>query len=310
MNKHIIIYALLLATILLSALSRVAHAQTWGADGWFYLYWNGPPWREFNPSWTILMSNNTEQTKSGGGYAELESTNVTDFIHPDAYDNSTSRQVFGFFAVFDINVIEAGSGSSWIWLQAKSTEGNRTCIGIDPYNTTHYRLVPMPEGYDPPFPRTGFLQEGEWYDLEWHGGQNQTIASGSAITYSWIKVWRTYPTDSTESNATHGPGSYKFTDVVTFQQWSVGGPAVTKTRDRDYYYIPSWAGEGNGNGEAEIYWTEPRMYIMFLFIGLGMILIPPSYIAWQKPPVSTIVMLLFVMVIGMGLLISVAHYTA
>jgi len=301
MNKRLIIYAVLLATVLLSAFSRVAYAQTWT---WTYLTETS-----FNPSWTISMSNNTEQTKSGSGYAELESTNVSDFIHPDVYDNSSSRQVIGFFAVFDIKVIEAGSGSAWIWLQARdSSASNRTSIGIDPYNTTHYRLLPMPHGQDfGPSPRTGFLREGEWYDLEWHAGQNATIATGQAIYYSWIRVYRTYPTDYTESNVTYGPGYYMFQGVFQWQQWNVGVPASTATRDRDYYYIPLPATEEGD--PAEEYLTEPRLYIMLLIIGLGMFLVPPSYIAWQRPDAATVVMLLFVMLIGMGLLIAVGHYT-
>jgi len=306
-----VLYAVLLTTALFGFVSQIkksgftAKAATcWNDESIFY-----------DHNWSLAWEELTEYTRPyGASNSETWQTGVyiTDLQPQVAPYNDTAWGAGNTSIIrytFEIYPIQATGGGGAI---NRIVDENYYCIGffMINYNSSHcaFHLGDYSNG-DRVWGVSFRLAYSNWYEFNMYGGLNR-----SCITYRH----RAYCYDAfgepfggwNKSNGYSEAGAQWNGQINISNYWGSKSYAIRNQR----VYVPAQFSPPPDDPLGELWLTDDRIHIMFLFLGLGAFLSPPIVIAIKRKQregikAETAIMLLFIEVFAMAMFLVVANYT-
>ncbi len=309
LNKRLVIYAVLLSTAFISGVSQIrksgftAKAGTCWSDESIFLGHN----------WTKAWQDLTEYNRPAGvgGHAFYQTTVFIGDLQPVVSPwNDTGPWGSGNTSIilytFDFYPVSQTAGPYAV-MYVNDQTGYRFGFFMNTHNATHcaFHLG----DYDGPASNRVWgvsfrLAFNNWYSFESYAGLNRSCKTWKHRVYCYDAFGAPYGGWNKSSGLATGDAEWN--DRLNISHW--WGSKAWKIKNqilwRPWVFSPP-PSDPAGN----IWLSENRLMMMFLFLGLGMFLAPPSYIAYRKPPADAVILLLFVMIIGLAFLLTVAYYT-
>jgi len=292
-TNPVFILVLLVATILIGAPT-------------VYSAWDPSVLDHVNFGWNLVYENVTETVHSGSGVTILN--NVAHVENDRLMWNAsliTESDVVGYKALFDFQInnwLTGGAQSVLVLIDDINSED--LGLAAQEINATHYRLGfkfdALVRGT-----YTNHYPENQWFSIRLIFGMNRTGAReywGNITLYDYgFNENATHLLQSVSASHIFSPtGTHNWTGYIDLNLWGQGvGSTVRFKNLKIYGYIEAYPTD----------YMEGTVFLGLLFGGLGFILLPLGIIARKKRKlkIDELIILLFLMLIGLGLLISVAH---